>query len=194
MTATKEPPPATPGAPATAAVPSGVTRARMRQVLSAVPTSVSVVCTEDAGVPVGSTIGSFTSVSLEPPLVAFFAMDTSSATQTVLRRGRFTVNVLSEHQEAVCQRFATPGIDRFINTAWKWSREGLPLIDGALVTIECSVQSATRAGDHLAIMGRVDYLAEHGNSRPLTFQRGRLWSLGHRGPSFPDRTYSWWGE
>lgn len=171
-----------------------VTTQLMRQVLGVVPTSVCVVCTVVDGTPVGSTIGSFTSVSLDPPLVAFFAVNDSSTTRAVSASGRFSVNVLGEHQESICQRFASKGGDRFAGTSWHWSEHHLPLLDGALATIECTLEYAMPAGDHTAFMGRIIALEEHGRSRPLTFQRGRLWSLGQRGPSFSDRMYSWWGE
>jgi flavin reductase (DIM6/NTAB) family NADH-FMN oxidoreductase RutF len=171
-----------------------VTAQLMRKVLGVVPTSVCVVCTDVDGHPAGSTIGSFTSVSLDPPLVAFFAVRESSTARAVADAGRFSVNVLGEHQESICQRFANKVGDRFQGTSWHWSEHGLPVIDGALATIECTLEYAMPAGDHTTFMGRVIALEEHGQARPLAFQRGRLWSLGKRGPSFSDRMYPWWGE
>ena len=80
----------------------------LRQALRHVPTAVTVVCTLDGQVPVGHTIGSFVSASLDPPLVGYFAMRSSTTLGVVRRTGAFSVNVLGEHQVELARRVRRP--------------------------------------------------------------------------------------
>jgi flavin reductase (DIM6/NTAB) family NADH-FMN oxidoreductase RutF len=146
--------------------------ATYRQVLGHFPTGVTVVTAATDGVPVGLAVGSFSSVSLDPPLVAFFPDRSSSSWPRIEAAGAFCVNILGEDQEDVCRRFAMKGDDKFAGLGWKPSATGSPLIDGVIAWIDCDVESVTDAGDHFCVMGRVRDLAVGHDRGPLVFFRG----------------------
>lgn len=148
----------------------------MRDALAHVPTAVCVVTGYDGGEPIGLTVGSFTSISLDPPLVGFFVDNRSKTLARLVASGSFTVNVLGESQKDVGMWFAKTGVDRFA---------GLDLVPGArhprlagsLGWIECHIDSTSTLGDHDLVVGRVASLDIVGAARPLVFYRGSLWDL-----------------
>ncbi|MFB7652502.1 MULTISPECIES: flavin reductase [unclassified Streptomyces] len=144
-----------------------------RHVLGHFPTGVAAVtsCAEDGG-PVGMTVGSFVSVSLSPPLVAFLPGKQSSTSVKILKNGRFCVNVLGAHQESESRSFATGGDRKFEGLEWAPSTTGLPRLKNAVAWIECSVDSVHDAGDHSIVIGRVTTLDAAGSSLPLLFFQG----------------------
>lgn len=148
--------------------------ARFRQVLGQYPTGVVVVTALDAaGEPIGMTVGSFTSVSLDPPLVAFLP-DRNSSSWRALREsgGRFCVNVLDADQEDVCRAIAMRKSDKFAGIGWRPSPVGLPVVDGAVAWIECDTEQVHEAGDHHIVVGRVLDLDLGDGDSPLLFFRG----------------------
>lgn len=152
--------------------------ANFRAVMGQVPTAVTIVAGLDAdGSPVGLTIGSFVSISLQPPLVGFF-VDSDSKTWPVIRRaGSFCVNVLSSGQGEICWRFARESDDRFTGVAWGPAPSGAPLLDGVAAWIDCTVESVTEHGDHLLVVGRVAHMAQPDSPvAPMIFHRGLLTS------------------
>ena len=133
--------------------------ARFRQVLGHLPTGVVIVTGIDAQAqPAGVTIGSFVSVSLDPPLVGFF-IGHSRSWPSIAHSGLFCVNVLSDAQTELCWRFAKDPVDgaanRFDGLEWQKSSNGMPVLSGILASIECTVESVTPAGDHQFVLGRV---------------------------------------
>jgi 3-hydroxy-9,10-secoandrosta-1,3,5(10)-triene-9,17-dione monooxygenase reductase component len=146
--------------------------AQFRQVLGHFPTGVTVVTAMGPSGPVGLAVGSFASVSLDPPLVAFFPDRSSSSWPQIEAAGSFCVNILAEEQEVVCRRFATKGDDKFAGLGWKPAGSGSPLLDGVLAWIDCDIESITEAGDHFCVMGRVRDLAVTQDGGPLLFFRG----------------------
>jgi flavin reductase (DIM6/NTAB) family NADH-FMN oxidoreductase RutF len=147
--------------------------ALFRQVLGHFPTGVAAVTScDDAGGPVGMTVGSFTSVSLSPPLVAFLPAKQSATSAKIVRNGRFCVNVLGAHQESVSRSFATAGDRKFDGLDWTPSPDGLPRLDSAVAWIECTVEAVHDAGDHDIVVGRVTSLEATGPSLPLLFFQG----------------------
>ncbi|GAA3310834.1 flavin reductase family protein [Streptomyces cinereospinus] len=171
-----------------------VDAALFRRVLGRVPTAVSVVTAEGADGPVGVTVGSFTSVSLDPPLVAFFCGLHSASAAAIAAAGRFCVNVLAEDQQRQCAAFASRTGDRFASGAFDAGENGAPQLRDAIAWIECEVDSTFEAGDHLAIMGRVQRMTAAGSDRrPLVFYQGRLVKLDsaavRHAPSHP---FAWW--
>ena len=146
--------------------------AQFRQVLGHFPTGVTVVTAAPASGPVGLAVGSFASVSLDPPLVAFFPDRGSSSWPHIEEAGSFCVNILSEDQEVVCRRFATKGDDKFVGLGWRPCHSGAPLLDGVLAWIDCDIDSVTEAGDHYCVMGRVRDLGVGQDGGPLLFFRG----------------------
>ncbi|OCC13820.1 flavin reductase family protein [Streptomyces sp. PTY087I2] len=180
--------PAATGLPATTADP-----AVFRRVLGHVPTSVCVVTATTPQGPVGVTVGSFTSVSLEPPLVVFYAGRHSASAAAVVAAGRFCVNVLAEDQQQVCTAFAGPAADRFATGDWDHAPGTPPRLGAAAAWITCDVEESFPAGDHLAVMGRVRSLAAADARKPLIFHRGRLVRLDRAcGVDVPSHPFGWW--
>lgn len=144
-----------------------------RDVLGHYPTGVVVVtAVADVGEPVGMVVGSFTSVSLDPPLVAFLPA-TGSATFARLRTARsFCVNVLAAEQEDLCRRFASRQEDKFDGVAWRPSPSGAPVIDGVVAWIDCDVHGISEAGDHYIVLGEVTTLRVETPRLPLMFFQG----------------------
>ncbi|MBY4108231.1 flavin reductase family protein [Rhodococcus fascians] len=151
-----------------------------RQVMGYIPTSVSIItATTDAG-PAGMTVGTFTSVSLEPRLVAFY-VDLGSTTWPVIAEAEyFGINVLGSQSQEMCRAFSRRGQDRFAGVAWEGSDRGVPLLDGATVTIECAPYRVDRIGDHLHVVGKVLDLVKRDAEQPLIFLRGSFVDMSGR--------------
>lgn len=146
--------------------------ARFRQVLGHFASGVTVITARPDDGPVGLAVGSFTSVSLDPPLVGFLPDKGSSSWPKIEAAGSFCVNILSDHQEDVCRRFAMKGEDKFAGLGWRDSGVGAPLIDGVLAWIDCDIHSVTEAGDHYFVLGAVRDLGVADEGLPLLFFRG----------------------
>jgi 3-hydroxy-9,10-secoandrosta-1,3,5(10)-triene-9,17-dione monooxygenase reductase component len=155
-----------------------VTAERFRQVMSQVPTAVSVVATNTPTGPCGLAVGTFASVSLEPPLVGFFIARTSTSWPRIERAGRFAVSVLAEHDTDSSQAFAVSGGDKFAGLAWHTTEGGQPVLDEAVAWFDCRTHQVTDAGDHLFVLGHVDDLWVPGDRRPLIFWHGAYQRLG----------------
>lgn len=153
-------------------LPTNIDEARFRQVLGRFATGVTVVTGVASDRPVGLAVNSFTSVSLEPPLVAF-CVSRESITWPMLRTaGAFCVNILAEDQEAVSRAFAGRGPDRFLGVGWRPAPSGAPVLSGVLGWIDCTVYAEYEAGDHLIVVGVVRELEAAHEGRPLLFYRG----------------------
>ena len=154
-----------------------------RQVLGQYPTGVAIVTAMGAeGEPLGMTVGSFTSVSLDPPLIAFLPDRKSSSWKALRESGpNFCVNVLDSRQEDVCRAIASRKVDKFHDIAWHPSSAGSPIIDGAVAYIDCTLEQIHDAGDHQIVVGRVNELDLEGSGFPLLFFRGGYGSF--RSPS-----------
>ncbi|WP_426241326.1 flavin reductase family protein [Nocardioides sp. LHG3406-4] len=151
--------------------------ANLRHVLSHVPTSVVVVTAMARGVPVGLTVGSFSSVSLDPPLVNFF-IDLKSKTWLKLNEANtFTVNVLGKDHEHLCRAFSRPAADRFDGVDWTPSPSGDPVLREATVALECSRYKIDILGDHVQVVGRVRAMQAQAPDLPLVFYRGAFLEL-----------------
>lgn len=168
--------------------------AAFRHVLGHVPTSVCVVTAGTPAGPVGVTVGSFTSVSLDPPLVVFYAGRTSTSAQAIIGAGHFGVNVLAEDQQEVCAAFARRTPDRFATGDWELAGHAAPRLGGAAAWIVCDVESSFPAGDHVAVVGRVrDLTVADCPRRPLLFHDGQLVRLDRaRGMHAPRSSFGWW--
>ncbi|CAB4364651.1 MAG: flavin reductase [Actinobacteria bacterium] len=154
--------------------------AKFRQVLGHFPTGVTVVtATKADGTPVGLTIGSFTSVSLDPPLVGFLPTVDSDRWADIDDTGSFCVNVLGADQGELCWRFAKSSIEQpFEGVDWQPSAiTGSPVLDGAIAWIDCRIEHVVEAGDHVFVLGRVlelEHAAPEHDPNPLLFFRGKL--------------------
>lgn len=151
---------------------AGDTR-RFREVLAQFPTGVVVVtAVDDDGVPLGMVVGSFTSVSLDPPLVAYLPAKSSSSYAALRERTRYCVNVLASDQEQLCRQFASRGAEKFTGVGWTLSPGGSPVLDGAVAWLDCTVESVLDGGDHDIVLGRVEHLDVSGGGDPLLFFQG----------------------
>jgi flavin reductase (DIM6/NTAB) family NADH-FMN oxidoreductase RutF/DNA-binding IclR family transcriptional regulator len=144
-----------------------------RRVLGHFPTGVAVITGIDAdGQPAGMAIGSFSSVSLDPPLVAFMPDKKSSSWPKFKDSGHFCVNILGSDQEDVCRTFAISGGDKFAELAWKPAGSGAPILDGVLAWIDCDIDVVHEAGDHWIVIGKVRELDTSSTAMPLVFFQG----------------------
>jgi 3-hydroxy-9,10-secoandrosta-1,3,5(10)-triene-9,17-dione monooxygenase reductase component len=150
--------------------------ARFRQVLGHFPTGVTIITGMAGDVPAGFTIGSFTSVSLEPPLVGFLPQVNSDTWAAMAPSGKFCVNVLGAHQGDACWRFAKKGVDdRFGDVSWHAGITGSPILDDAIAWIDCETEVIHEVGDHYFVVGRVvEMLHRDDDPQPLLFYRGKL--------------------
>ena len=154
-----------------------------RVVMGHFATGISVVTTFDAERPAGITVNAFSSVSLEPPLV-MVALDRGRfITPMVRSSGRYAVSVLGADQQALSDCFAhaparpgEPGREEFCGASWRHGPTGLPLIDGSIATLECTVVQTFSAGDHDLFIGRVDAMEQLRDGVPplLYFRRRYL--------------------
>lgn len=152
---------------------SAIDPSRYRQVLGQYPTGVCVITARMAdGSAAAMVVGSFSSVSLDPPLVAFFPDRKSSSWARLRECDRFCVNILSSDQEGVCRRLASKDPDKFAGIAHRSSTHGAPIIEGAVAWIECLREAVTDAGDHEMVTGRVLDLDVSAGGLPLLFFRG----------------------
>ena len=149
-----------------------------RRVLGHFVTGVTVVTALDGERPFGITVNALSSVSLDPPLVMVALDRRRFLTPIVRSAGRYAVNILSEDQQALSDCFAgapvEPGREAFCGAAWHAGETGLPLLDGAIATLECTVVETFSAGDHDLFVGRVDALAsDEQQPQPLLYYRRR---------------------
>jgi 3-hydroxy-9,10-secoandrosta-1,3,5(10)-triene-9,17-dione monooxygenase reductase component len=143
-----------------------------RTVLGHFATGVAIITAMEGDQPVGMSCNSFSSVSLDPPLVLFCAAKSSTTWARIQPAQRFAANILGEDGEEMCRLFATKGADRFQHLAWAESRSGSPLIDGALAFVDCITEAEYDAGDHVVVVGRVVELGYASEGKPLLFYRG----------------------
>jgi len=146
--------------------------ATFRTVLGHFCTGVTVVTAVDETEPVGLTCQSFTSVSLDPPLVLFVPAKDSASWPRIRHAGHFCANVLGEAQEQLGRRFAIKGADKFAGVGWRPGPDGAPILDGCLAHVDCAVAAVHDAGDHEIVVGRVVDLGVASEGHPLLFYRG----------------------
>jgi 3-hydroxy-9,10-secoandrosta-1,3,5(10)-triene-9,17-dione monooxygenase reductase component len=148
--------------------------ALFRRVLGSYPTGVcAITATGTNGSPLVMVIGSFTSVSLDPPLVGFLPDKGSSSWPLIEAAGHFCVNVLASDQQDVCRQLAAKGADKFAGLEISTSDHGAPVIAGAIARVDCDIHAVVDAGDHWFVLGRVVSLDASAEGDPMLFYRGR---------------------
>lgn len=143
-----------------------------RDVLGHYPTGVVIVTAMVDGSPVGLVIGSFTSVSLDPPQVAFLPMKQSGSWARIRTAASFCINVLSAEQEQLCRDFARPSEDKFAGISWHPSPSGAPIIDGVVAWLDCAPAAIYDGADHDIVLGRVTHMKVEERGLPLLFFQG----------------------
>ena len=154
-----------------------------RRVLGHYPTGVCAVTAVNAGRPIGMIVGSFTSVSLSPPLVAFFPDRRSTSWPQIAQAGRFCVNVLSERQQDVCRALSSRAADKFDGVAYGMTDTDLPILDGSVAWIDCELHAVHEAGDHFIAVGEVRAMNVENAHPPLLFLRGEYGSFAGFSPA-----------
>ncbi len=117
-------------------------------------------------------VGSFTSVSLDPPLVAFFPAKSSESWPRIERAGKFCVNILASDQQPLCRQLAGKQLDKFAGVTHRLSEGGSPILDGVVAWIDCQLDAVHGAGDHYIVLGRVTALEVEKPGKPLLFFQG----------------------
>ncbi|GAA2287463.1 monooxygenase [Streptomyces ruber] len=157
-----------------AAVQDHVTPDMFRSVMGQFCTGVTVVTTMGPTGPVGFTCQAFSSLSLDPPRIILCVSRTSASWPTIRDSGSFCVNVLAQQQQALSERFARSGGDKFRDVAWIPSPDGAPRLADATAWIDCGVHAEHDGGDHLVVIGDVLRLEAPAEPRePLLYHRGR---------------------
>jgi len=147
--------------------------ALFRETLGHYPTGVAVVtAVAEDGKPAGMVVGTFSSVSLHPPLIAFFPARSSGSFEHLRTARTFCVNVLASDQEPLCRRLATGGAGKFDGVRWRPGPLGSPILEGAVSWLECTFEEIREAGDHYVVLGRVHELAVERSTLPLLFFQG----------------------
>ena len=146
--------------------------AAYRDVLGHYPTGVAVVTAFDGDEPIGMVVGTFTSVSLDPPLVAFMPTTGSGTYARLATAESYCINVLAHDQLDVCRTMAVPSDDKFSQVAWQRSDYGAPSLDDAVAQIHCTPETQIEAGDHYIVLCRVQALEVNRAVTPLLFFQG----------------------
>ncbi|NMM43317.1 flavin reductase family protein [Rhodospirillaceae bacterium KN72] len=156
--------------------------AALRRAFGVYPTGVTVITTvTEQGAPVGFTANSFTSVSLDPPLLLVCPSLSLGCYPAFSACARFAVNVLAEDQRDIADRFASFRGDRFAMAGWTPDDRGIPILDGVAAHFSCAVHDRYPAGDHMILLGRVDAWRRSDQDRPLAFAAGSYTTLpAHR--------------
>jgi flavin reductase (DIM6/NTAB) family NADH-FMN oxidoreductase RutF len=145
-----------------------------RQVLGNYPTGVCVITAVAAdGTHVAMVVGSFTSVSLDPPLVGFFPDKRSTSWPKIEEAGKFCVNVLGAAHQSLCRQLAASNPDKFAGVEFRLSGNGSPILDSAIAWIDCSLQQVVETGDHYLVLGSVAEMAVVREEDPMLFFRGK---------------------
>ena len=146
----------------------------LRDALGCFATGVTVVtCLDGAGMPAGLTVNSFTSLSLDPPLLLVCIAKQASSAKPLIAASCFAVNVLQTGQQPASIRFSTRDENRFGTTPWACGESGAPILAESLGVFECERQAVHDGGDHYILVGQVVKASFDSSLDPLLYFRGR---------------------
>ena len=150
-----------------------ITSEKFREVLGHYPTGVAVITAVAAdGENIAMVVGTFTSVSLDPPLIAFLPTKSSYTYQRLRTSEKFAVNILAQDQEDLCRKLARPSGDKLAGVAWSTSPHGAPVLADVVASIDCTFHAELDGGDHYIVLGAVQDLTVHRSVVPLLFFQG----------------------
>jgi flavin reductase (DIM6/NTAB) family NADH-FMN oxidoreductase RutF len=154
-------------------------QAELRRVFGAFPTGVTAVAGLADGSPLGIAASSFTSVSLDPPVVSVCTAHSSTTWPRLRRIPRVGISVLGANQEDACRRLSgrgadTPGEDKFATLRWRATEGGAVFVEGASAWLECSVYREVAVGDHDIVLLLVHELDSDPAIAPLVFHGSRF--------------------
>ena len=158
----------------------------LRDAFGAFPSGVVAVAASVKGQLTGIAASSFTSVSIDPPLVSFSVASTSSTWPLLHEADRLGISVLADHHDSVCRQLAGPREERFTGLPFKVTGNGAVLLDEAVATYDCSVHQEVVAGDHLIVLLEVHEVGGGDGEHPLVFHRSGFAKL-HRDDLDPAR-------
>lgn len=149
-----------------------------RTVMRHLPTGVAAVCSTDpvTGAQNAMIVGTFASLSMEPALVTFSVMHTSTSWPRIAEAEQFSISLLAEDQQQVCRALSAKGEDKLNSVGWSESGWGTPRIQGALAWFDCRIEQQFVAGDHVVVIARVLDMTP-GEGAPLIFHGGRFGSF-----------------
>lgn len=143
-----------------------------KAIMGSYPTGATVITTStQEGVPVGLTVNSFTSVSMDPPLVLFCVDHRAGSLHAFRESKKFTIHVLSENQKKECFKFAGKDSDKFSTVNWDFSELGNPVFANAAGVIECKTINEVEAGDHTIFIGEVVHISQSEEEPMLYYRR-----------------------
>jgi flavin reductase (DIM6/NTAB) family NADH-FMN oxidoreductase RutF len=151
--------------------------AELRRAYSCFPSGITAVCAIDGGEPVGMAASSFTSVSIDPPLVSVCVQNTSATWPRLRARRRLGLSVLAHGQDGACRSLSDKHGDRFAGVSWEPSADDAVFVHGATAWLECSVHGELPAGDHAIVLLRIHGLRADPESEPLVFHGSRFRQL-----------------
>jgi flavin reductase (DIM6/NTAB) family NADH-FMN oxidoreductase RutF len=149
----------------------------LRKAFSCFPSGVTAVCALVDGVPVGMAASSFTSVSLDPPMVLVCVANASATWVQLRTSGRLGVSVLSSSHDIACRQLASKHGDRFAGIGWNATDDGAVFVEGASAWLDCEVDREVPAGDHLVVLLRIRALEADPELPPLVFHKSQFHSL-----------------
>ncbi|MGX9134327.1 flavin reductase family protein [Rummeliibacillus sp. JY-2-4R] len=148
-----------------------------REVMGNYPTGVTVItATDSEGKPVGLTVNSFASVSMNPLMVLWCIDHKVSTLQTFVEGGKFAVHILAGDQQELCKTFSSKGVDRFSACSWNFSENQLPIIDDTFAVLECKTTQTVEAGDHTILIGEVIHIQKD-EKDPMLYHRRHFASI-----------------
>lgn len=151
----------------------GVSAADFKTTMRHTASGVVVISTIESGEMFGFTANSFTSLSLNPPMVLFCINNNSRSLSALRKSGKFGVSVLGSDQEEVSRNFASPGINKFVGIDYIiGSESGCPLIENTICSLECSIKHEYDGGDHTIVVGLVEAALVNNNWDPLVYYSG----------------------
>lgn len=162
---------------------SPVTGVELRNGMRHIPAVVTVVTIGDSSGLKGITIGSFVSLSLDPPLVSFNVQKSATIFDRLTRAEHYAIHVLREGQAEISERFSDPqltGEEQFEGLTYRIDENGVPVLDNPLVTFYCSRHEILQGGDHIILVGRVEKIGEGTPGRPVVYHQRAYHAVGER--------------
>ncbi len=156
---------------------SPVSAQELRCLYACFPSGVAALCAVIDNAPVGLAVSSYTSVSLDPPLVSVCIQNSSATWAKLQRVDQLGLSVLSEAQDVVCKQLSLKNGNRFAGVNWRSSPAGAVFIEGAVASLECVVYDKVIAGDHLIVVLRVVAAEALHERQPLVFHGSRFRKL-----------------
>jgi flavin reductase (DIM6/NTAB) family NADH-FMN oxidoreductase RutF len=150
---------------------------RLREAFGIFPSGVVAVAARVGGTSIGLAASSFTSVSLDPPLVSFSVANTSKTWPTLRTSAHLGVTILADHQDVVCRQLAGPVADRFTGLSVTATDDGALTLDDGLARFDCTIHDEVVAGDHTIVILRLHAVERADTSQPLVFHRSGFGSI-----------------